>query len=404
MNILMVNKFLYPNGGSETYVFKLGQQLEKMGHTVQYFGMEHEGRIVGNRIECYTSGMDFHGGKLQKLLYPFKIIYSVEAKKKIIKVLHDFQPQVVHLNNFSFQLTPSIIYGIKAYEKKSGQKVNIIFTAHDSQLVCPNHLMQKFLTGEKCQECLSGNVWNCTKNKCIHGSFAKSFLGSAEGYIYRRLKTYRLIDRIICPSRFMEGVLGTNPVLKDKITVMHNFADSDCERETTDEDKTKENYVLYFGRYSEEKGIRTLLKVCKALPDIPFVFIGNGPLEEEVNKLSNIENRGFLTGEELYTGISQASFCVFTSECYENCPFAVMEAQMYGTPVIGADIGGVSELIEEGKTGELFESGSDTELADKIKMLWKDRARLDEYTKACRIIAFDSVKDYCKKLIELYEG
>ena len=60
MKILMINKFLYPNGGSETYMFGLGQQLEKMGHEVQYFGMEHEGRCVGNRVNAYTSDMDFH--------------------------------------------------------------------------------------------------------------------------------------------------------------------------------------------------------------------------------------------------------------------------------------------------------------------------------------------------------
>lgn len=76
MKILMVNKFLYPNGGSETYIFKLGEQLQKKGHEVQYFGMEHAGRIVGNRLECYTSDMDFHAGGVGKLLYPFRIIYS----------------------------------------------------------------------------------------------------------------------------------------------------------------------------------------------------------------------------------------------------------------------------------------------------------------------------------------
>lgn len=82
MKILIVNKFLHPNGGSESYIFGIGKKLQFMGHEVQYFGMEHEGRAVGNRVESYTSDMDFHTGKLQKLLYPFKIIYSLEARKK----------------------------------------------------------------------------------------------------------------------------------------------------------------------------------------------------------------------------------------------------------------------------------------------------------------------------------
>lgn len=103
MKILMINKFLYPNGGSETYIFELGKQLEKMGHEVQYFGMEHEGRCVGNRVGAYTSSMDFHGGsRLAKLTYPLKTIYSSEARQKLRLVLDDFRPDVIHLNNFNY--------------------------------------------------------------------------------------------------------------------------------------------------------------------------------------------------------------------------------------------------------------------------------------------------------------
>ena len=80
MKILMINKFLYPNGGSETYIFKLGEYLISQGHEVQYFGMEHEGRCVGNSVDAYTSDMDFHNAsKLDKLTYPLKTIYSAEA-------------------------------------------------------------------------------------------------------------------------------------------------------------------------------------------------------------------------------------------------------------------------------------------------------------------------------------
>ena len=122
MKILMVNKFLYPNGGSETYIFKLGEQLTKMGHEVQFFGMEHSGRCVGYHAEAYTSDMDFHGGsKLAKLTYPLKTIYSKEARQKMLIVLKDFNPDVVHLNNFNYQLIPSVILAVKDYEKKTGR-------------------------------------------------------------------------------------------------------------------------------------------------------------------------------------------------------------------------------------------------------------------------------------------
>lgn len=120
MKILIVNKFLYMNGGSETYIMKVGQQLKKQGHEVQYFGMEHPDRILENDWDCYTSNMDFHTSKLAKLAYPFKIIYSREAYKKITYVMQQFDPDVVHINNINFQLTPSILYAIKRYSKRRG--------------------------------------------------------------------------------------------------------------------------------------------------------------------------------------------------------------------------------------------------------------------------------------------
>ena len=142
LKILIVNKFLYPNGGSETYIFKIGEQLQKCGHEVQYFGMEHSGRIVGNQLGLYTKDMDFHTGSLlSKFTYPVKTIYSSDAKRKMLAVLKDFQPDAVHLNNFNYQLTPTVILAVKQYEKESGRRVRLVYTAHDYQLVCPNHMM-----------------------------------------------------------------------------------------------------------------------------------------------------------------------------------------------------------------------------------------------------------------------
>ena len=399
MHVLIVNKFLYPNGGSETYIFEIGKQLESMGHEVQYFGMEHEGRIVGNHAESYTSSVDFHTGKLDKLLYPFKIIYSVEARKKIRKVLEDFVPDVVHLNNFNFQLTPSIIYEIKAYEKQWRRKVRLVFTAHDYQIVCPNHMMKIPSTNENCARCLEGNFFECMKHKCIHNSKIKSMLGSMEGWLYRKLCTYRYLDCIICPSYFLKDKLNRNYLLSGKMVVMHNFVEI-SERVQ----KQKREYILYFGRYSEEKGVRTLLKVCRRVSEIPFVFAGSGPLETEVNEVKNVKNMGFLKGDKLYQLISGAAFSVYPSEWYENCPFSVMESIVCGTPVLGAEIGGIPELVEQGVTGELFHSGDENDLIDKIQMLWRDKERLKQYSENCHVKRFDTVEEYCEKLLLLYQA
>ncbi len=399
MKVLIVNKFLHPNGGSETYVFKVGGQLQQMGHEVQYFGMEHEGRVVGNQAESYTADMDFHTGKLKKIIYPFKIIYSVEARQKIRKVLNQFGPDAVHLNNFNFQLTPSILYEIKKYSRQSGHPITVIYTAHDSQLVCPNHLMQNPLTGERCVQCLEYGYGRCIKTRCIHGSRAKSLLGATEAVLYKRLRTYRRIDRIICPSAFLKDKLDTDPVLKKKTMVMPNFVDRPAQ-----EDRPKDDYVLYFGRYSLEKGIATLLKACQALPDIPFCFAGSGPYAEQIASCDNIKDHGFLSGTTLSDLIAAARFSVFPSECYENCPFTVMESLVNGTPVIGSALGGTPELLTPGFTGELFEGGNATALTEEIAALWADQERQQRYSENCRKVDFDTVEEYCTKLVRLYKG
>lgn len=399
MKILMVNKFLHPNGGSETYIFKLGDFLRTQGHEVQYFGMEHERRIVSNRVNAYTGNMDFHGGsRLAKLTYPVKTIYSAEARRKIRLVLDDFQPDVCHLNNFNYQLTPSIILEIRKWSRQTGHPCKIVYTAHDYQLVCPNHMCSNPNTHENCEKCLSGRFINCTKGRCIHGSLAKSVIATMEATFWKWMGVYRQIDTIICCSRFMKTKLDTNPVLAKKTVTIHNFVEpvepKACE---------KKDYVLYFGRYSQEKGIATLAQAAKELPDIPFVFAGSGPLETVLETVPNIRNVGFQAGAALETLIREARFTVYPSEWYENCPFSVMESQMYGTPVLGADIGGIPELIRTGKTGELFASGNGEDLKQKIQTLWMDRDRLGAYSKHCETLCFDTIQTYTKKLMEFYQ-
>ncbi len=400
MKILMVNKFLYPNGGSETYIFKLGEELVRQGHRVEYFGMEHEGRIVGNRVGSYTSTLDFHTGRWNRLLYPFKIIYSIEARKKIRKILEDFVPDVVHLNNFNFQLTPSIIYEIRNFDKKWGKKTKLVYTAHDYQWVCPNHMFRIPESGELCMRCAEGGFGNCIKYRCIHNSKIRSVLGSIEGALYHALKTYRKVDKIICPSEFMNKALSCRPSLRNKTVTLHNFIDGAEDRQGVE----KKEYILYFGRYSEEKGVETLLEVCRRLPDIPFIFAGSGPLKKKVGTCPNIKDKGFLSGKELKKLIQEASFVVFPSEWYENCPFSVMEAQMYHTPVVASDLGGTAELVRHGVTGELFEGGNKDDLMEKILKMWNDKELCAKYAENCRKIVFDTLAEYAEKVLEIYKS
>lgn len=400
MKILMINKFLHANGGSETYMMCLGQYLSECGHTVEYFGMEHEKRCVGNSCECYTSNMDFHSGSIiSKLSYPFRTIYSSEARKKLRIILEKFCPDAVHINNFNYQLTPSVILELVKW-KKEGHKCRIVYTAHDCQLVCPNHMCRNPLTDMNCEKCIGGHYLNCIKGKCIHGSRLRSIIGAAESFWWHSQKTYRYFDTVICCSHFLKEKLDTLPELKGKTVAMHNFVNISSKNPNYE----KKDYVLYFGRFSKEKGVGTLVNVCKELPEIQFIFAGSGPLEEQVNSTANIRNIGFVQGEELHRLIGEAMFSVYPSECYENCPFSVIESQILGTPVIGADIGGIPEIMDDGITGEPFKSGDMQQLKQRVQDLWNNRELLSRYSENCRRKSFSSIEDYTRKLIQIYKG
>ena len=338
----------------------------------------------------------FH--KRVKLTYPIKTIYSKEARVQLRKVLDDFKPDVCHLNNFNYQLTPSIILEIVKWRKETVRDCKIVFTAHDYQLVCPNHMLNNPNIHQNCEKCLGGHFVNCMKGKCIHGSTAKSAIGMMEAEFWKWKGTYKYIDTMICCSEFMKSKMDSNPLFATKTVAMHNFIDKVEWKETE-----KKDYVLYFGRFSEEKGIGTLIKVCKELPDVQFIFAGTGPLEETVNGIKNIKNVGFQKGEALEKLIREARFSIYPSEWYENCPFSVMESQMYGTPVLGANIGGIPELIQVGKTGELFESGNGKDLKEKVQKLWGDKTLCEQYSKNCKDISFDTIDEYYEKIMKVYQ-
>jgi len=248
---------------------------------------------------------------------------------------------------------------------------------------------------EICESCVGGKYINCAKNRCIHSSLAKSIIGSVEGYFWKTKKAYSFIDTVICPTYFMKTKIDTNPALAEKTVVLHNFIDNIPKK-----DVKKENYVLYFGRFSKEKGIDTIINAN----GINFICAGSGPLENEINECSHIENVGFKSGEELEMLIRKAKCSVYPSIWYENCPFSVMESIMYGTPVVGADIGGIPELIRDGETGFLFESGNTDAFEKAINKIICDDAAAEKMSKSCMETDFYTTEKYCEKLISIYNG
>lgn len=396
MKILMVNKFLYPKGGSETYILKLGKILQEHGHEVQYFGLDNKKNTVGNRMQSYVTDMDFGKGIRYNLHAPFRIIYNAEARRKIRWVLDDFRPDIVHLNNIQFHLTPSIILETEKYRKETGRMVKIIYTAHDYQLICPSHGLFD-CDYRICEKCLGGNYTHCLRTKCVKNSWAKSLLGMLDAYFWKWSKAYSCIDTIICCSNFLKSKLDTQQRLRDKTVALHNFVDIVPPVEVE-----KEDYVLEFGHLSKDKGTLTLLEVAKRMPETRFVFAGYGAAETEIAKVPNAEYVGFKTGKDLEMMIRKAKISICPSEIYENCPFSVIESQMYGTPVIGSRMGGIPELITEGVSGELFVAGAPDDLERVMCKLLHTPGLLQMYAESCREQKFENPVSYYEKLMTIY--
>lgn len=394
MKVLMVNKFLYPNGGSETYCFSLGRELMNRVHEVEYFGMEHEKNIVGNKLNIKISNVNFKKTSIKSIFYPLKIIYSFESKRKIKKLIESFKPDIIHLNNFNFQITPSILYEIKKHN------IPVIMTLHDFQLICPNHMLYIEESNRICESCKGKKYFECIRNKCLHNSKFKSFLAAFESFLYHKLKVYdKYIDYFISPSLFLKKKFIEFGENESKIFVLHNFISTNSSVIAT-----KENYVLYFGRLSIQKGFKTLIQTMKRLPDINFVVAGDGVLKDELSGMNNVEYVGFKNGLDLQKLISEALFSIIPSECYDNCPMAVLESQVLGTPVIGSNIGGIPELIDNNVDGLLFEPGDVNDLTSKIMNLYSNRDRLFEFSRRCVEKAKNfSVEQYYNELIKIYE-
>ena len=396
MKILMVNKFLHPAGGAETYVLRLGEHLTQLGHQVEYFGMEHPDRVMGNRWGLYTSYMDFHSASLlAQATYPLRVVYSVEARRKMTQLLEFFRPDVMHINNFNYQLTPSILVAAENYRRK-GNPLRIVYTAHDSQLVCPNHILFNPAQGHVCEKCLTGGPSHCIKGRCIHSSLMRSALGAVESAYWKQRKIYEALDVILCPSAFMKRKLDTNAILAQKTVTLPNFVTPAAAKAVE-----KENYVLYFGRFSVEKGIEPLVEACKALPEIPFVFAGSGPMEELVKSVPNGRYVGFQTGEALKELIGKARFSVCPSVCHDNAPFSVMESLMAGTPALGSNRGGIPDLIADGRTGWLYDADDPAALTETLRRVWNS-GEPEQFVPACREVHFDSLAEYTEKLMTFY--
>lgn len=403
MKILQINSCHYRRGGADVVYLNTGKLLEEHGHEVYYFSQESKNNHRANTSRYFVKGTNFFGKTFAgKILSIPRFFYSLEAKNKISQLLNDLHPDVAHVHLYKADLTPSILSELKRH------KVPVILTMHDYGLLCPHNLM---LDGKMniCSKCIHSSALNCIIHKCNRNNLLISSLSSFE-YIFQ--KTFfpfeKYFDKIIAVCKFGQRLHRESGKFRRKIEHLYNFYP---DIETTIPNNKKGSYFLIFGRLSGEKGLKTLFSawLSKDRKSVLKV-VGTGKMYDELNKMASgnpqIEMLGFKSGSELLALTREASFIIVPSECYENNPLTIIEAYANGKPVIGSNIGGIPEIIEDGNTGYLFEMKSVEELSDKIDIAEaideREYARLSYNARKFAEKHFDQETHY-ESLIKLYQ-
>jgi glycosyltransferase involved in cell wall biosynthesis len=397
LKVLVANKFLFHNGGSETVFFQERAFLTNTGAEVVDFAMEHDRNIQSPYAAHFVSRKDYRsGGRFAKIGSALSLIHSREAVSKLASLIEETRPDLMHCHNIYHQMTPSIVGVAKS------RGIPVVLTLHDWKPVCPIHTRMR--EGQMCSSCLDGDFHHVLKYRCAEGSIAQSAVLYMEAVIQRWLGNYEKVDRFLAPSQFMRESVSRR-FSPDRLQLLYNGVDV-TNISASGRDK---GYVLYCGRLSSEKGAETLLRAHEAAGcRWPLIIAGTGPLRDALESqfTRNVRFAGQLSGETLSTTIAGASVVVVPSDWCENCPMSVLEAMAHGKAVVASRIGGIPELVNDQVTGLLFEPRNTEELRMHLESLMGDAARRAEMGAAgrTRVERDFSLEKHNTELMAVYQS
>jgi glycosyltransferase involved in cell wall biosynthesis len=377
MRVLLANKFLYPKGGAERAVLDLGAGLERRGHQVFWFGMDHPDNIVPPETSALVPRRDYRTGGLRRYRDAVAMIHSTRARREMASFLARMAPDVIHAHNIYHQLTPTILDAAR----QAG--IPVVMTLHDYKLVCPRYDLLRH--GEPCDRCVEGGPLACLRHRCA-GSWGSSMLLTCEAIFHRSRGSYDAVGRFLAPSRFLQRVMIRGGWDSRRLRHVVNFAPPFV---PTGPDPADDERFLFAGRLSAEKGIETLLQVVAMLSRGTLVVCGSGPLEEHVRRAARtsangrIEYKGHVPHDILAQEMARCRFVVVPSEWFENAPFAVLEAMAAGRAVLASRIGGLPELVDD-DTGCLVPVGDVTAWRRCLEEALEDPRRMQRLGQQAR--------------------
>ncbi|WP_110885512.1 glycosyltransferase family 4 protein [Deinococcus yavapaiensis] len=382
MNVLLVHNF-YQQGGGEDQVFHA----------------EHAAlRDAGGRVWTYTVSNDSIGGA-GGLSAAARAVWNRDAAREVGALVKRHAIDVVHFHNTFPLVSPASYYAARA------NGAAVVQTLHNYRLLCLNALFYR--DGHVCEDCLGKAVpWPGVKHACYRDSRAASGATAAMLSVHRALGTYaREVDAFVTLTDFARGRMLAGGLPADRLVVKPNFLASDPGMSTGDGD-----FALFVGRLTPEKGVRTLLEAWKTLgSSVPLVIVGDGPLAGEVEAatrlLPNVRFLGRRDRADVLALMQRARMLVLPSLWYEGFPMTAVEAFAVGLPVVASDIGSLSSVVREDRTGALFQPGAAAELAKVVTRLASDDGTLARLRTGAReaFLAHYTVERHLQQIATIYE-
>jgi glycosyltransferase involved in cell wall biosynthesis len=375
---------LYQIPGGEDEVVKVEQELlEAHGHSVRLFKVDN----------------DEIAGAAGKLKTAFNAIYSRSSKQRVLKEIHQFQPNVVHVHNFFPLFSPSV------YDACHEAGVPVVQTLHNYRLFCSNSYF--FRNGGPCEDCLGKWFpWPAVVHGCYRDSRVGSFVVGTMQAVHRWRGTWRdRVDRYIVLSEFARHKFIEGGVPAEKISLKPNFISPDPGM-----GQGSGGYALFVGRLSPEKGIDILLAAWEHLGQkIPLKILGNGPLtpvvERAAQTIAGVEYLGRQPKDRVLALMKEASLLMFPSLWYEGLSMTILEAYAVGLPVVASNLGTMSTVVKPGRTGLHFRVGDVGDSIEKVEWAIAHPEQIDAMRQEARSQFerhYTAERNY-QQLIEIYQ-
>lgn len=375
-NVLTINSFFSPVGGAEVIAYNTYKILKNNGFNSYYWATDkgqyfEKDYLYTKYFPKYISGM------FDYIRNPIKYYYNYEAKNKLSAFIKEIKPDIIHVHNL-YSLTSAVLECCK--------DIPTVMTIHDTKFICPPAtLLYKSETVCNPILCNSKKYINCFKNRCVRNNFEASLRHTI--YATINIREYKYVNHFITPSDALRNlILDANiGVKKENITTINNFISESVDKI---ENNNNQDYFLYIGRLSKEKGIQYLVEALMDLPkEIELRIVGSGSEEINLkkivkeNEMNNIKFVGYKNREEIKNEYQNCIATILPCNWFENFPTTNMESFIHGKPVIASNIGGIPEQVEHDKTGLLFEPANITQLKECILEYWNNRNLAKEHGK-----------------------